>query len=342
MRALLFLMITAISGAAADKNAYKLLQQVQAHAQSLTSWQATGRIAIESSDPSAVPDPPEQSFSAAVQKPAYARVDIIARTKISTICDGTAAWTWVPSIHQYSKAGASASMLCAAPSNPSEHLLDYLDSAVRQGTDTIEFNGAPVTCEMVRAEYTTVAPSIIQPMAMQRPLGPVTRTLCIGRDRLLVLRDRLEQGAKNGPRTVAIITYSGIEENAKLAADAFRFDPPPDSIAAGGELSAGGSYRIGDNGHNGVAPPKVIHHVPPIYPQSGFITGVHGTVGLSVTIDENGMPRDPTVVLSLRPDFDKAAVEALRKWRFRPAMKDGHPVAVTIQIDISFQAGDHQ
>jgi TonB family protein len=43
------------------------------------------------------------------------------------------------------------------------------------------------------------------------------------------------------------------------------------------------------------------------------------------------------VVRSLGMGLDEKAMEAVRKWRFTPGMKDDHPVAVMINIEVAFR-----
>jgi len=53
--------------------------------------------------------------------------------------------------------------------------------------------------------------------------------------------------------------------------------------------------------------------------------------------DVDGMAKDIKVVKSLGYGLDEKAVEAVRKWRFEPAEKDGRPVAVQVNIEVSFR-----
>jgi outer membrane biosynthesis protein TonB len=45
----------------------------------------------------------------------------------------------------------------------------------------------------------------------------------------------------------------------------------------------------------------------------------------------------PTVVKSLAAALDEKAVEAVKTWKFRPALRDGAPVAVRVSVDINFR-----
>lgn len=62
-----------------------------------------------------------------------------------------------------------------------------------------------------------------------------------------------------------------------------------------------------------------------------------GIVGLSVVIDEQGHMRNVRVVRSLGLGLNEKAVEAVSKWKFKPALKGGQPVAVSANVDINFR-----
>ena len=78
-------------------------------------------------------------------------------------------------------------------------------------------------------------------------------------------------------------------------------------------------------------PPVLEKIVQPIYPVAARKAGVEGKVVLSIVIDREGRVVELEVVESEPPGvFDEAVIEALRKWRYRPAIKDGEPVAVRV------------
>src|SRR5579884_1195392 len=95
----------------------------------------------------------------------------------------------------------------------------------------------------------------------------------------------------------------------------------------------GGAYKIG----GGVSAPSVIYKVEPEYSEEARKAKFQGTVVLFVVVDEHGNPRDLKVLRPLGLGLDQKAIEAVQKWKFRPGMKDGHPVPVQATIEVNFR-----
>ncbi len=76
----------------------------------------------------------------------------------------------------------------------------------------------------------------------------------------------------------------------------------------------------------------------PDYPREAMRRGEEGTVMVLAEIDANGVPTSVEVAdRSGSRDLDRSAVDAVRKWRFTPAMKDGRKVASTVRIPVEFK-----
>jgi TonB family protein len=63
---------------------------------------------------------------------------------------------------------------------------------------------------------------------------------------------------------------------------------------------------------------------------------VSGLVMLSVVIGVDGRVERADVTQSLQPDLDASAIEAVKGWRFEPAIKDGQPVPVLFVVTMTF------
>ncbi|HRJ19315.1 MAG TPA: TonB family protein [Bryobacteraceae bacterium] len=95
----------------------------------------------------------------------------------------------------------------------------------------------------------------------------------------------------------------------------------------------GGAFRIG----GGVSAPQPIFKVEPEYSEEARAAGFQGRVMLSTVIDAEGTPTQIKVVRPLGMGLDEKAIEALAKWKFRPATKEGKPVAVISNVEMSFR-----
>jgi len=86
--------------------------------------------------------------------------------------------------------------------------------------------------------------------------------------------------------------------------------------------------------------PKVIQKVPPVYPATAKDERIQGTVILDAVIGTDGAPKSLRVVSStVDPALAKAAVDAVKQWRYEPTLRNGQPVEVTTTIPVNFSIG---
>lgn len=77
---------------------------------------------------------------------------------------------------------------------------------------------------------------------------------------------------------------------------------------------------------------------PPEYPREELAAEVTGTVVLLVTVDENGEFVDVKVEKSSRNrNLDRAAMDAARKWRFNPSVKNGKRSGDVVRVPVEFK-----
>jgi protein TonB len=85
-------------------------------------------------------------------------------------------------------------------------------------------------------------------------------------------------------------------------------------------------------------PPVPVRTVAPDYPDEMHRNGVSGVVTVKCTIDEHGNVVGTEVLKSTDQVFTQPAVEALLKWKFKPATVDGKPVTIKAVIPVKFIA----
>ena len=87
----------------------------------------------------------------------------------------------------------------------------------------------------------------------------------------------------------------------------------------------------------GVTAPRPIYDPEPDYSDEARKQKYQGTVVLQVIVGPDGRPSDIRVVRSLGLGLDEKAIEAVQQWRFEPGQKDGHAVAVVVNVQVNFR-----
>ncbi|HVU34814.1 MAG TPA: energy transducer TonB [Opitutaceae bacterium] len=75
---------------------------------------------------------------------------------------------------------------------------------------------------------------------------------------------------------------------------------------------------------------------PPKYPAALRKAGVTGEATVDFIVMPDGTVAQPTVFAATDPRFGEAAVACVKRWKFKPAERDGHPVATRMQVPIMF------
>lgn len=154
---------------------------------------------------------------------------------------------------------------------------------------------------------------------------------------LLLIRSAAEQPptpqvAKAGPSVGAVAPPVAPRQPAGEAGSRPVSTPPapaPDSRSASAAPAASAgrphAYSIDDEG---VAPPVAIdQQMPAVPPAMAVLIKRRQASGLvDLLIDETGRVLEATIRQSLNPSFDAMIVQSARRWKYRPATKDGVPV----------------
>ena len=100
-----------------------------------------------------------------------------------------------------------------------------------------------------------------------------------------------------------------------------------------GGNTGGGPRRIG----GGVSAPQLIYQVEPEFSEEARKAKVAGNVLVNLWVDTNGLPSHVRVIRGVGMGLDEKAVEAVRQYKFRPAMENGKPVLVELNVEVNFQ-----
>jgi protein TonB len=98
--------------------------------------------------------------------------------------------------------------------------------------------------------------------------------------------------------------------------------------------NGGGPYAYVIGG--GLTPPSLLSKVLPEYSDDARKARIQGIVELIVIVNADGSLTMESVNRSLGFGLDQKAIEAVKKWKFQPAAKDGKPVAMRVAISVNF------
>jgi TonB family protein len=114
---------------------------------------------------------------------------------------------------------------------------------------------------------------------------------------------------------------------------------PGDGVGIGDSHGPGagdgdiGIYTIG----NGVSEPQLVVKVDPEYSEEARKAKYSGSVTLSIVINTSGRAEQIQISRGLGMGLDEKAVQAIQRWRFKPAMSKGVPVKVRATVEVNFR-----
>ena len=103
--------------------------------------------------------------------------------------------------------------------------------------------------------------------------------------------------------------------------------------AGSGGGAGGGLRRIG----GGVSKPEVLFAPEPQFSEEARKAKVAGNVLVYLQVDAKGHPTNVHVIRGIGLGLDEKAVEAVQQYKFKPAMENGHPVPVEMNVEVNFQ-----
>ena len=100
----------------------------------------------------------------------------------------------------------------------------------------------------------------------------------------------------------------------------------------GGGVTGGAGGFVGE-----VTQPVLLWKIEPEYTDEARRAKIQGTVVLRIEVDTRGQAQNITVHQSLGLGLDERAIEAVRRWRFRPGYRNGKPWAAAAMVQVNFR-----
>ena len=169
-------------------------------------------------------------------------------------------------------------------------------------------------------------PRVLAKLTNYRPAPAVNPRIepVLGRARRVPVPAPLFEPSESPMPLTAIGTIEAVDfEPVEIP---FGIPGPPPPRPAEGPLPVGGD----------VSAPVKIHAPDPVMPDVARRARLPGLVILEATIDREGIVRDVRVLKSAPLGMDRAAVEAVERWRFEPGTLRGEPVPVLYNLTVRF------
>jgi protein TonB len=100
----------------------------------------------------------------------------------------------------------------------------------------------------------------------------------------------------------------------------------------------GGNYGGGiRHVRGGVSEPELIFKVDPEFSEEARKAKFMGIVMVNLIVDTHGMPQNVHILRGVGMGLDERAIAAVKQYRFKPAMENGHPVPVQVNVEVNFQ-----
>jgi periplasmic protein TonB len=179
-------------------------------------------------------------------------------------------------------------------------------------------------------QFTPPVVEIVNP----NPKLPMEPTIVVAPDIQLPKIDLAQYGIPNGvngPASGGPGSGGGIGDGDGTGVGPSRgpgYGPGP---GGGGATTGGGGAR------GSLTPPAILSKTEPEYSEDARKARVQGTVVLYVVVDQRGQPQNIQLRQSLGLGLDERAMEAVSRWRFKPATANGRPISSPVLVEVFFR-----
>jgi len=196
---------------------------------------------------------------------------------------------------------------------------------------------------------------VTPPRPLARPQPSKSRAESAPPDSAAKREPSIERDVSEPPaRAEATIVAADETARGAIAVPAAPTPPVPEgrlvggnpSVTAASQQDPGPAVAALPPGPAAVAPgaltrtaiPRGGYQVTPSYPATARRLGIEGTALLSVFVDADGRVGEVVVKQSAgHPDLDRAAADAVRRWRFEPARRGAEAVGISVELPVEFR-----
>jgi protein TonB len=108
-------------------------------------------------------------------------------------------------------------------------------------------------------------------------------------------------------------------------------------LAAAATIEAQDVLRVPES----VQEERLIYQPHPVYPRVAFLARIQGVVRFTITISEEGTV-ERIRLISGHPLLVRAAMDAVKQWRYRPTFRGGAPITVRTTVSVTFRIGNER
>lgn len=290
------------------------------------------------------------------------RMEMKTGNQVSSIMilDGDNTWVYIPILKQYSKISGADADLEKFGSTMTADMALVGANATTKGSESVDVDGTPHDCWVVESR---IAKQSMGGMEIQ----DAVYTSWIDKELGIAMKSTMSGKMQGGPLPAAMEMRTtsvkrSLKFNEALPYSLFTFVPPADAretdLLAGLNVDAPGfgltsGAKTARKSPQTLRPPaqsqpaqagepqafvpllNPVHREQAEWPASAKAQGIHGMVQVLITVDPQGSVANAEALTGPQA-LRKPAVDAVKRWSFRPVMRGGHAVFAYTQATVDF------
>jgi protein TonB len=191
----------------------------------------------------------------------------------------------------------------------------------------------PIKGRLPRREETPIVPP--QVSVLQHPMIAIDSSIAVPLDIKLPDNPSLPNiGVHNSPNVKLDSNGRGSQSGIGTGSNGGDGPGSGPGLGPGADHGFGGSVYM--PGVGGVSKPVLLVSSEAEFSDEARRQKYQGVCVISIIVDERGYPKNLRVTRSLGLGLDEKALEAVQKYRFKPSLKDGKPVASYVTVEVNF------